>query len=454
MTTSRVVMLPSLSVVCFFTAAGPHFFIAPGAPPRRCRLAFHAHRRLKALTRSRLVLCALFVLAVASSLRAQTPAASFVGQRIVQVEMVSEDRPVDDPAIRALIETRVGDPLSMAQVRESITHIYGLGRFQDIQVNALTAPGGVALRYNLVPLHNVQAMDFRGTPSLALSSGLVRSAVISRFGASPPPGRAQEIARFIEQFYRDHGFLVASVSATATERHDPDRTLLEFDVTPGRQAVIGNVEVAGEPPDGRSAFLNQIHAVPAARYEPAVIADALTTYVQKLRRKSHYLASGTYVPRPSPDSTSVDLAITLQVGPVVTIAFEGDPLPKEKRAELAPVAHEASVDEDLIEDSIQRIRTFLNQQGHWKADASASREEGDGTLRIVFTVRRGPGIEWRNGALKSAATRPSPRISSGRCWSNSRPTKSSWSRTCLRPSARSPDSISVLASPRRRCPPA
>ena len=115
------------------------------------------------------------------------------------------------------------------------------------------------------------------------------------------------------------------------------------------------------------------------------------------------------MPRPSADSTSVDLAITLQVGPVVTIAFEGDPLPKEKRAELVPVAHEASVDEDLIEDSIQRIRTFLNQQGHWKADASASREEGDGTLRIVFTVRRGPqyrvaerGVEVRGNQAVTA----------------------------------------------------
>ncbi len=62
----------------------------------------------------------------------------------------------------------------MAQVRESITHIFGLGRFQDVQVDALAAPGGVSLRYNLVPLHNVQRVDFRGQPSLALSRALVR----------------------------------------------------------------------------------------------------------------------------------------------------------------------------------------------------------------------------------------------------------------------------------------
>jgi outer membrane protein insertion porin family len=396
----RIRTLVSLSLVFFSYGSW-------GPPSTRCR---STARRLAARGGRRRFPFCLVALLISSAVFAQTPApTSFVGQRIVEVQMVSEDRLIEDPAIRALIETHVGDPLSMTQVRESITHIFGLGRFQDVQVNALAAPGGVSLRYNLVPLHSVQSMEFRGQPSLALSSSLVRSMVTSRFGTSPPPGRAQEIARFIEQLYRDHGFLAAVVTATATERHDPDRTLLEFDVKPGTQAVIGNVAIEGVPPDGRSAFLGKIHAVPASRYEPAAITEALTDYTQKLRRTSHYLASGSYQSRPSPDNTSVDLTITLQVGPVVTIAFEGDPLPKEKRAELVPVAREASVDEDLIEDSIQRIRTSLNQQGHWKADASASREEGDGTLRIVFTVRRGPqyrvadrGVEIRGNQAVAA----------------------------------------------------
>ncbi|MBW8896488.1 MAG: hypothetical protein JF613_09955, partial [Acidobacteria bacterium] len=285
----------------------------------------------------------------------------------------------------------------------------GLGRYQDVQVDATSSPGGITLRYNLVPLHTVQRMDFRGTPSLGLSEDQLRDAVVSRFGASPPPGRAPEIARFLEQLFHDHGFLSARVAASATERHDPDRTLLrfdvtpgihaiigdpdrtllQFDVTPGTRAIIGTVAIEGAPPERRDAFLDRIHAIPGHSYEPLDINDALSKYVQQLRRKSRYLASGSYNAHPSADLHTVDLAVSLQVGPAVTIAFEGDPIPKEKRSELVPIAKEASVDEDLIEDAIQRIRTFLNQQGHWKADATASREEGDGTLRIIFTVHRG-----------------------------------------------------------------
>src|SRR4029450_4053636 len=126
-----------------------------------------------------------------------------------------------------------------------------------------------------------------------------------------------------------------------------------------------------------------IHAVPGSGYEPLQITNELAKYVQRLRRKSHYLAAGSYSARPSADLHTVDLTVSLQIGPTVTIAFEGDPIPKEKRSELVPIAREASVDEDLIEDAIQRIRTFLNQEGHWKADATAARDAGDGTLRIV-----------------------------------------------------------------------
>jgi outer membrane protein insertion porin family len=203
-------------------------------------------------------------------------------------------------------------------------------------------------------------------------------------------GRAEEAARAIEQLYHDHGYLRATVTPLATERHDPDRTLLEFDIKPGPRAVIGTANVEGQPAEGTDAFLRKIHAVSAQPYEPTTIADELSKYVQKLRRTSRYQAAASYQARPSADGTTVDLTISLQIGPVVTLAFEGDPLPKDKLGDLVPIAREASVDEDLIEDSIQRIRTFLNQQGHWKGDASATRQEAEGTLRIVFTVRRGP----------------------------------------------------------------
>ena len=343
----------------------------------------------------------LLALAVAllfpSRLAAQAPAAQpggavFIGKTIVEIVVETEGRRVEDPAIAELVATRVGQPLSMADVRESIAHLFGLGRFQDVRVEALDVPGGIRLRYDLVPIHAVQSIGFRGT--LGLSKGLLGRTVSNRFGSTPAIGRAGEVARTLEQLYRDHGYLRASVRPVATEKHDPDRTLLDFEIDAGPRAVIRTVEIVGdEPIEGRAAFQRTVHAVTAEPYDPTEIDAALTDYVARLKKRRRYEASASYSARPSADATSADVTINLAVGPIVSVTFAGDPLPKDKLGELVPVEREGSLDQDLIEDSIQRIKSYLNQLGYWKADAQAERQVGNGTTTVVFTVRR--GLQYR-----------------------------------------------------------
>ena len=62
-------------------------------------------------------------------------------------------------------------------------------------------------------------------------------------------------------------------------------------------------------------------------------------------------------------------------GPHVRVVFTGDPLPSDRRAELVPVEREGSVDEDLLEDSSNRIEEYLRGQGYRDATAPHTREE-------------------------------------------------------------------------------
>jgi len=85
---------------------------------------------------------------------AQTPAPS-----VVAVEVSQEDEPVKDPLVLSLLQTRPGMPLSIADVRESITHLISLTRYEDVQVYEDPVPGGVRLRYVLVPVHTVDRLE-------------------------------------------------------------------------------------------------------------------------------------------------------------------------------------------------------------------------------------------------------------------------------------------------------
>src|SRR5262245_17441914 len=155
--------------------------------------------------RVRLFLLVALVLAVAAPAAAQQTPESFSGKQVAQVSVIVEGVPTTDAALVDLIETPVGQPLSMAAVRASIAHLYTLGRFQDIQVEAVAAANSaVELRYNLVAVRAVDRIEFRG--SLGLSEGRLREALNDRFGRTPQPGRAAEVVRMLEQLYQDNGY--------------------------------------------------------------------------------------------------------------------------------------------------------------------------------------------------------------------------------------------------------
>jgi hypothetical protein len=75
--------------------------------------------------------------------------------------------------------------------------------------------------------------------------------------------------------------------------------------------------------------------------------------------------------RLSADERVANLTLTVTPGPRVRVVFTGDPLPGDRRVELVPVEREGSVDEDLLEDSSNRIEEYLRAQGYRDAKAAA-----------------------------------------------------------------------------------
>jgi len=347
--------------------------------------------RRSVISLARLLAFGLLTTAWAVPVRAQSPASQYVGRPIEDVRLFVENKPLTEAAILDLIEVRTGEALSIAAVRESIAHIYSLGRFEDVQVEAARAAGGgVALRFNLIPLHNVQRIEFSG--SLGLSAGLLRRTVVDRYGASPPIGRVDGAVRTLEQLYADHGYLRAKVDASTEILHAPDRALLTFNVDSGPRAAIGRVAVEGDPRVSREEFLRRLGAETGEVFLRPRIQEHLDEYVRRLKDRRFYEADGTLQAVPSEDGRTVDLVIDIRSGLPVSVRFEfpeGDPVPSDRLNELAPLEREGSVDEDLLEDSEARIENYLRQQGYWKADVTVRRDATDAALTIVFTVTRG-----------------------------------------------------------------
>jgi outer membrane protein insertion porin family len=316
----------------------------------------------------------------AATVLAQAP------QVVTEVRVEQEGRVVDDRLINGLIETAPGEPLSMRDVRETLSHLTSLNRFEDVQVFQEPAGAGIRLRYVLFPLHPVDRMEFRGT--LGLSEGDLRRVFAERFGEAPSAGRAEEIAGAVRAFYRDRGYPAAEVTPRIEETHNPDRATMAFEIRAGSRASIGRIDVEEVDSSGQAVF----GGIPIAVGDPfdsGVIRRELDRYIALLHTRGFYEARASHSFTFEPDGTA-SVRIDIDRGPLVSIAFAGDPIPEADRDRLVPVRSEGSADEDLLEDANAAIEDYLQARGYRDAEVEYARAEREAAVTITYKIARGP----------------------------------------------------------------
>jgi outer membrane protein insertion porin family len=334
---------------------------------------------------------AMIVLAVALYAHAASAdVADYIGHPIASVQLSIEGRETTDPKLLMVVETRAGRPLSMEEVRESVAHLFSLGRFENVEVHAERAGAGVALRYVLDPVHPVSKIEFSGPLEAAgIDPGQLRRAVVERFGFSPPIGRVDDLTRLVSDQLHQRGYLHAIVHARADLQHSPDRATLVFTVEPGARTRVGTVTIVGTPSVPREAFLDQLGLSTGAPWQRDALSRRIDQYVAARRAKGFFEASVAPGVQLMDDDRVADITLTVAPGPHVRVVFAGDPLPGDKQKELVPIEREGSFDEDLLEDSSNRIEEYLRAQGYRGAAAPHTREENGGELLITFTVKKG-----------------------------------------------------------------
>lgn len=314
----------------------------------------------------------------------------YLGRPVASIRFDVEGRETIDPKFFGLIETRVGQPLSMAAVRDSIAHLFSLGQFEDVQVRATRVGASVALRYELVPVHPVSKIEFAGGAGApGIDKGQLLRAVLDLYGTSPPVGRAVDMERVIEDVLRQRGYLHARATPRAEIGHAPERATLVFTIEPGPRTLIGAIDIAGTPTLPRPALLERLKLAPREPYEREVLSARVDKYVEDLRSRGYYEGRVEEGVQLSDRDRVANLTVTATPGPHTRLVFKGDALPSDKRDELVPVAREGSVDEDLLEDATNRIQDYFKAQGFRDATAPHARQETGGELVITFTIDKG-----------------------------------------------------------------
>ncbi len=342
---------------------------------------------------ARALAAVLLTVGSASPLLAQSGASdtlsAFLGQPIASVTVASAGRTVEESTVLDLVETRVGEPLAMASVRNTIDHLVGLGRYDDVRLFATAAPGagGVSLRWDLQPIQHIVDIRVEGG---GLSHSMVRTFVDERFGSRPVAARASEIAESVTGLHAERGYRRARVSTTLVPQAAPGAVTLRLTVDPGPRTTIGRTTVTGTPTHAAATTLDRLGLQPGRPYDRPALDVRVDEYEESLRSDGYYEATVTLSTTFDDQADTADVAVNVQPGPRVRLVFAGDAVQSNTLESLVPIRAERSVDEDLLEDASRHIEAYLRERGYRSAEAPYERREDNGVLEVTFTITRGP----------------------------------------------------------------
>jgi len=349
------------------------------------------------------VLCSVF----AAARPAMGGVDDYLGRPVASVKLTVEGHETTESVLTQVVETTPGQPLSMSQVRSSIAHLFSLGRFEDVRVDATLDNGRVVLRYDLIPIHPVGRIRFAiAAAAPGVTAAAMRRAIVDRYGTSPPLARLADMTRLIADTLREQGYLHASVSPRSELEHSPERATLVFSIDPGPRTTIGELRVDGQPVVAARDLFSRLGLKAGSPYQRQSLNARIERAIEERRKAGYYEARITPAVELANDDRVANITMTVSPGPLVRVVFAGDLLPSDRRAELVPVEREGSVDEDLLEDSTSRIEEYLRAQGYREAAAPHTREERNDELIITFTVKRGQQSRVSTFEISGNATVP------------------------------------------------
>jgi len=332
--------------------------------------------------------CVFLLVLLAIGRTSEAAVTDYIGKTVVEIRLQANGVDMRDPTLLEIIETHTGSPLAMIDVRESMAHLFGLGLYQDVQVDASLRDAGVVLTYNLIPAQRFRRIAFSG--QLGVPEAELRRVVQERHGSSLSLARANQVTSTLQTVYRQRGYPKAEITISAGPARDPSNATMVIAIHPGARARIAKIDVQGSPRGSQAQLLGALDLRVGEGYDGVELDERLIKYAGELRAEGYYEARVTQIARFVDGDTAVDLTLSVEPGPRVEIDFQGDPLSTSERNLLVPIAREHSVDEDLLEDSKFGIERHFRERGFCNPRADYQRAEAEEVLRVTFTVTRGP----------------------------------------------------------------
>lgn len=316
-----------------------------------------------------------------------------------------------DPTLRAALEPYVGLParLDDAGLAEAERWLLDTTLFARVRCEAR---GTSTVACALLPRTLVVDATLGGSlPFSMLPADLERRTFVRRgvLVDTPTIALAKQTDRLLRSL-RDDGYLGARVRTEPAPAPAPAPLLgvqVHIDVDTGPTATLGEITVDGPPllTDDELDLFREFwlfRAAPA-RFRPARFEEALDGAAASLRARGWPAARLTGRWRHDPARQVVDVALTLDPGPRVELAFVGaSTLDADALRGVATFAEAGSIEASEIERTRRAMIDAYQREGHYAPTIEAETRAIDGgAIELRFTIDEGPRAFVRERVIRA-----------------------------------------------------
>jgi len=328
----------------------------------------------------------------ASQAAATPPLARYpeiVGKTVVRIEFEGVDpgrlTPLPDPLAKI-----VGTALTEESVATSLRVVYATGLFESLEVDGQREGDGIVLVYKGAPRMFVGQVAVEGAKGTTINAQLTRASRLSA-GIRYTQNLLNQAVDLMRQVLLDNGFHEPVITPTVTPHPDQQLVDISFHIASGPQALVGTVQMTGDPGMSADMFRHEAHLRTGAHVDRDTANRALTGVLKHYQKQNRLeaeikLESQTYIP----DTKKIDYIFSANRGPVVKLSLQGANLSEDRLKRAIPIYEEGTVDEDLLNEGDRRLRDYYQRLGYFdvKVDHQRVTPQSD-VVTIAYTVNLG-----------------------------------------------------------------
>jgi outer membrane protein insertion porin family len=320
-------------------------------------------------------------------------------EKVTRIE-VKGNRRIDKDAILSVMQTREGEILAPARLREDLKAIFKMGFFTNVKFEVSDTPEGRILAVIVQEKPAIRQIMIQGNRKIK-EKKILEAMDLKPFTVASETAIVENVAK-VEKLYAEKGFYQAKISYTLQPVTDTEVNLV-LNINEGGKVYVKKIEF-----EGNTAFKDkQLRAVMETKEKTLLTfftgagkldKDILERDVEKVAAfyfNNGYVRAKVGEPRLDIKEGNIFITIPVEEGPqyqVGQVDLQGDLLEdKEKLKKGLAIAKRKVYSREVVQQDLTNLADFYADKGYANADITPLVKEDDVNrqVNIIFDIRQG-----------------------------------------------------------------